>query len=56
MHDTHPLAHDIYINRRQINMKTIAEEMTDHILLIEDEAVARFYDLIGSGIGAMGGV
>jgi hypothetical protein len=30
-------------------MKPIAHEMTDHILLIEDEAVARFYDLIGFG-------
>jgi len=30
-------------------MKTIAQEMGERLLLIEDEAVARFYDLIGLG-------
>jgi len=30
-------------------MKTIAQEMGDRLLLIEDEAVARFYDIIGFG-------
>ena len=40
---------DTQLIRRQINMKTIAEEMRDPLVMAEDEAVARFYDHVGLG-------